>query len=348
MSPVKINIRRLCVLLVIYLNPTLSLRSGSSFTLKLIRFRFLRTFLLPVACCLLPIASFSQSPTIKTIVDKTDILIGEQVKLTIKANFKSGIFKISQLIMPDSIPHFDVVDKGRQDSTTYKDNSKAIEQTITFTSFDSGKWVIPAFRINFDPLVDDTTLNLFSDPVPINVSYSPPDSTNQLRDIKPIIEVSLSDYTWYYIGGCIFLLLLAVFFIWMYLKKRKREPAAIIGSRLSPYEEAMQELKKLEQYDLQNAVEVKNYHTKLSDIFKQYLGRKQNQHLANRTTGDLLIAMAQNNFRQESISTLATALRCSDAVKFAKYQPTMVETEDCKSRITGTINLMEQVLTPKL
>ena len=305
-------------------------------------------WLLPVAYCLLPITSFSQSPTVVTTVDKTDILIGEQVKLTIKANFKPGTFKVSQLIIPDSIPHFDVVDKGGQDSITYKDKSKAIVQTITLTSFDSGKWVIPAFRINFDPLVDDTTLNLFSEPVPINVFYSSPDSTNQLRDIKPIIEVSLSDYTRYYIACGILFLLLAGFFIWRYLKKRKLESAAIIESRLSPYEEAMQELKKLDQYDLQNATEVKSYHTKLSDIFKRYLGRKQDQQLANHTTGDLLIAITQNGFAQENISTLATALRCSDAVKFAKYQPTMVETEDCKLKIADTINLMEQTLNSKL
>ena len=116
-------------------------------------------------------------------------------------------------------------------------------------------------------------------------------------------------------------------------------------SKLSPYEEAMQALEKLAGYDLQKTGELKLYHTKLSDVFKRYLGRKQNKDLANRTTGDLLIKMAENSFQQENISTLATALRCNDAVKFAKYIPASFESGDCLAKIKETINLIEQQTT---
>jgi hypothetical protein len=297
--------------------------------------------LLPIAYCLLPIACFPQSPSILTTADKNAILIGEQVKVTIKANFRSGLYNVHWLSLPDSIPHFEIVDPGKPDSITYKDNSKAIEQTIIFTSFDSGKWVIPSFRINFDPLVDDTTLNLFTDSISVNVMYSPPDSTNQLRDIKPIQDVNITDYTWYYIAGGALLLCVAAFFIWRYIKKRKPRPAPVFASKLSPYDEAMEELKKLGQYDLQHAAEVKIVHSRLSEIFKRYLGRKENKNLATNTTGELLIHVGENNLSKENISTLATALRCGDAVKFAKYLPTMIESDDCKQKIKETINLIE-------
>ena len=299
--------------------------------------------LLPIACCLFPIASFSQSPTVQTSADKKDILIGEQLKVKIKANFQSGEFRIKDwLSIPDSIAHFDIIEKGKPDTIVYKDNSKAIEQTIIFTSFDSGKWVIPAFHVNLDPSQNDTANKLFTDPIAVNVLYSPPDSTNQLRDIKPIIEVSITDYTWYYIAGGIIILLLIGFLVWKYIKNREQKPAAFVESKLSPFEEAMQELKKLDQYNLQNAAEIKLYHTRLSDIFKRYLGRKQNKNLANRTTGDLLINIGENGFSQENISTLAIALRCNDAVKFAKYLPARAETEDCNLKIKESINLIEQ------
>src|SRR5580765_1569486 len=94
--------------------------------------------LFPIAYCLLPMASYSQAPTVQTSADKNSILIGEQVKVTVKANFRPGLYNIHWLALPDSIPHFELVDIGKADTTTYKDNSKAIEQTITFTSFDSG------------------------------------------------------------------------------------------------------------------------------------------------------------------------------------------------------------------
>ena len=298
--------------------------------------------LLPIVYCLLPIACFSQAPTVQTTVDKQSILIGEQITVSVKANFRPGLYNIHWLALPDSIPHFEVIDVSKADTTTYKDNSKAVEQTIIFTSFDSGKWVIPSFPINFDPLVDDTTLNLLTDPIPVTVMYSRPDSTNQLRDIKPIMEVTIIDYIWYYIAGGILLLCIIAYFIWKYLKNKQQQPQSVFASKLSPYDEAMEELKKLDQYNLQEAVEIKAYHVRLSEIFKRYLGRKENKNLDNRTTSELLIKLKENNLSIENISALATALRTSDAVKFAKYLPTMIESTDGKEKMIDTINLIEQ------
>ena len=109
--------------------------------------------------------------------------------------------------------------------------------------------------------------------------------------------------------------------IWYYLRKRKHKPELLVQSALSPFEEAMQELEKLNGYDMVKHDEVKLYHTRLSDIFKRYFGRKQNLNLANSTTGDLLIQLSVQNHLPETISNLATALRCNDAVKFAKFIP---------------------------
>ena len=288
-----------------------------------------------------PSILFSQSNSVQTSVDKKDILIGEQLKVKVRTFYhlnSNGI--IYSLLIPDSIPHFDVIDNGKPDTISFKDNSKAVEQTITFTSFDSGRWAIPSLKVNVD-----TAKFLFTDSIPVNVSYSPPDSTNQLRDIKPVIEVNVTNYLWYYIGGGILLLLVIAFFIMLYLKKKKLEPAAVPASKLSPYAEAMQEFEKLKQYDLQKPADIKLYHIKGSDIFKRYLGRKQNKNFLNRTTGDLLIRLTENNFPKENISTLASALRCSDAVKFAKYLPLPIESEDCIAKIKDTINLIEQQTT---
>ena len=105
---------------------------------------------------------------------------------------------------------------------------------------------------------------------------------------------------------------------------------------------SLQEIKDLDRYDLQISEEVKLYHIKLCRIFIRYFGRKQNKNMRNKTTGDLLLEMTNDNFGQQNISTLATALRCGDAVKFAKYLPSSSVSEDCKSKIKETIDLLEQ------
>jgi hypothetical protein len=280
---------------------------------------------------------FAQS--VKTFADKDAILIGEQLQYKVQATFPTGIYKVQWLNIPDSVAHFEVVEKSKIDTTT-ENNTTMLEQTITLTSFESGRWNTPAFPINFDPVKDDTTVNLFTDSIAINVTYAAADSTNELRDIKPIMEVTVENYLWYYIAGGIVLLLLAGFLIWKYLKNKKQAPTAVNASKLSPYDEAMQSLEKLQQLNLQHPDEIKQYHTGLATLFKLYISRKQNAGIMNKTTGDVLILLADNNLPKENIAAIATTLRLGDAVKFAKFLPPAFESEQSLLSIKETINYL--------
>jgi hypothetical protein len=283
--------------------------------------------------------SFAQSPNIKTEVDKAGILIGEQIKYKVSASFPAGVFKVNWFTIPDSVAHFEIVDRSKIDTSTSNSNT-LLEQTITLTSFDSGRWNTPALRINFDPVKDDTTINIFTDSIPVNVGYAKTDSTNELRDIKPIMEVTVKSYLWYYIAGATIVLLAIAFMLWRYFKNRKKEPALISSSKLTPYDEAMQNLEKLKQLNLQNPEDIKQYHAKLSAIFKWFISRKQRVSIMNKTTGDVLVHLTQNNLPKDIVTQTATALRCGDAVKFAKYLPVAGESEACFNGIKETINFI--------
>ncbi|MBL7701845.1 MAG: hypothetical protein JNM14_06315 [Ferruginibacter sp.] len=282
---------------------------------------------------------FAFCQKLQTITDRKDILIGEQIKLTIKAPL-NGLNK--WITLPDSIPHFEIVETAKPDTVNFKDDSKAIEQTITITSFDSGSWVFPPLPVEFAGVGGQPSKWVNTDSFLVNVSYAPADSTNQLRDIKPIMKVSVPDLFWVYIAGGAVLLLIIIYILYRHFKKKKKEAPATPVSKLSPYDEAVAELKKLSQFNLQDAAEIKQYHIKLADIFKNYLGRKQHKNLFNKTAGELLVNVKELGLPAENISELATALRCTDAVKFAKYLPLSNESEDCKHKIAEAIKLIEQ------
>jgi hypothetical protein len=286
-----------------------------------------------LTCCFSFFLQFVFCQKIQTITDKKDILIGEQIKLTLKTPLNKGLGK--WITLPDSIQHFEIVETAKPDTVNFKDDSKAIEQTIIFTSFDSGRWVFPALPVEYNGTV------IYSDSFYVNVLYAPADSTNQLRDIKPIIKVSVFDFFWLYISGGVLLLLLIICLMYRYFKRKKQNTPVTAVSKLSPFDEAMAELEKLNQLNLQDAAEIKVYHLKLATIFKNYLGRKQGENLFNKTTGDLLITMKEIYFPPDNISELATALRCTDAVKFAKYLPLSIESEGCKQKIKEAITLTE-------
>ena len=284
---------------------------------------------------------FAFCQTLQTITDTKDILIGGQFTLTVKAPLPLNSGNVTQwLVIPDSIPHFEIVEAGKIDTVNFKDDSKAIAQTFTITRFDSGNCVFPAMPVAFAGAAGQAPQVVNTDSFFVRVSYTA-DSTSQLRDIKPIIQVSVVNYVWLYIAGGVLLLLLIGFLLYRYFNKKKKEVPATAVSKLSPFDEAMAELKNLSEYNLQDAAEIKLFHIKLAAIFKNYLGRKQGKNLFSKTAGDLLIHMKEFNLPPGNISELATALRCTDAVKFAKYLPLSSQSEDCKQKIEEIIILTE-------
>ncbi len=268
---------------------------------------------------------FCQAP--QTITDRKDILIGEQITLTIKLPQSLNTSGATNwLTIPDSIPHFDIVETGKASPT---------EQTITITSFDSGRWLFPALLL----AAAKDFKQLSTDSFYVNVSYAPADTSNQLRDIKPIISVYVPDYFWYFVIGGSLLLLLIIYLLYRYFTNRKSTTPSAPASKLSPFDEAMLGLKYLAQLDLKDPADIKTYHVKLAEIFKNYLLQKRGWY------GIILIKMKEVNLPAENISELATALRCTDAVKFAKYLPLSNESEDSLQKIKAIIDLTEKQTT---
>lgn len=279
--------------------------------------------------------SFAQE--VQTITDRKDILIGEQIKLTIKAPLSPANSLSKGIAIPDSIPHFEMVEAAKPDTI----DNNSIQQIITITSFDSGRWSFPALPVEFSGTTAQPQV-AYTDSFYVNVSYAPADSSNQLRDIKPIMQVKVFNFFWLYVAGGVLLLLLIALLLYFYFKKKKQQAPATAASKLSAYEEAMKALESIARLNLQDAADIKIFHVRLGEIFKTYLGRKQSRNLFNKTTGELLIQVKDTNASAETISQLATVLRCTDAVKFAKYLPAAGESEDALQKIKETIELTER------
>jgi len=280
-------------------------------------------------------------PVVKTTINKNEILIGQQFTVNVKANFSGDDYYIKWIKLPDSLQHFELIEKSKIDSTFANEKLSGLSQSFTFTSFDSGKWLFPSFYINFSPVKDDTTINTFTDSLPITVSFSVADTSQTLKDIKAIRQVEVTDSLWYWAGGVLLLLLLSLLIFWWYRRSRKNNTVTPLQSKLSPYEEAMQELEKLKGYSLTVPKEIQQYHIKLIEIFRYYLSRKENDNYINKTTGEILIAISSNYINKEILTKSATAIRFSDAVKFAKYVPAETDSDSNKELIKETIGLIE-------
>jgi hypothetical protein len=268
--------------------------------------------------------------TAKATADKDKILLGEQIKLTLEAAFPAN--EVFNFFAVDTFPNFEIIESKKID--TISNGSEIIlKQEILITSFDSGHWVIPSFVLN-EKLQTDT--------IPVDIGYTANfDPKQKYHDIKDIIEPAPEEkkkpwWFWYAVAaGSVLTILL----IWLLTRKKKMHAlvkAPVID--LNAYSDA---LKKLEALKKENP-SAKIFHTQLTDIFRVYVQKRKGLQSMQKTTDDLIVQLRSLNMDKERYNELAQALRLTDFVKFAKYEPAAKDTETVFTVIKNAIMQIEK------
>jgi hypothetical protein len=286
---------------------------------------------------LVPVPDITAQPKPNAVADKVEILIGEQFRLKLSASFSTETFNASGFNIPDSIKHFEIIEKGALDSSITS-GVKNLYQTITLTSFDSGIWALPPIGLHTKKPAG------FSDSLIIKVGFDTTKIEN-INDIKPIEEAIVNTRWIYQAVGGITLLALICFIIFLYKTKFGKAAMAdeeIIVSKTPPYEEAMEALKKLMEKTAATQEEAKLLHSDLTNVFKRYLLRANNINTLKFTTSETLIKLKDELITQQQLSSLAEALKLCDVVKFANYFPAKTETAAAVNQTEQIISLLHQ------
>jgi hypothetical protein len=205
------------------------------------------------------------------------------------------------------------------------------------TSFDSGAYAIP--RLAFI----EGSKKYFTDSIRVEIGYTKIDPSKDYHDIKEIIEVPNPYAHWIvWIVAAVALISLTLV-IWLIRKKKvlKKLTAVPQTRRLSPYEEALSELKELEQAHLPEKGSVKVYYSRLGEIFRVYLLRRLKISSLAETSEELIRELRRLQLPAEQFSALAETLRMSDFVKFAKYQPEAADNEQHYRVVRNSIEALE-------
>lgn len=278
---------------------------------------------------LLIISFFSFSVTAQRVTataDKEQILIGEQFHIKLQANFNKG--EQLDFFEVDSIPRFEITDRSEIDTSKFNDGF-ALTQTLTVTSWDSGKISIAPFVLGRDK----------TKPMVVDVAYSPHpfDTTQPYHDIHDIMEIKKPGETtwyWYLIGILILVLLFLLFF-----PKGKPKAKGEFVSDEGAYKRA---IKKLDALNKKTDADSKVFYTELIQIFREYLHKRKNIYSFSKTTNDLAIQIEKLNLDKDQYQQLVQTLRLGDMVKYAKYQPTTEENQTSISDIKESIVAIEQ------
>jgi hypothetical protein len=284
------------------------------------------------SCCI----SFSQSVSVRATVNRDKILIGEPIELKLEASMPLNTD--AKWFVTDSLSHFEFVDKGKIDTSANGD-VKTYRQTLTITSFDSGRWAVPSLPLEIG------NRQYLTDSIPVSVAYINFDAAQDYHDIKDILEVkpvNTKYINWILAGLALISLLVIIYF----LRKKKAVEQVVVKqvvSNLTPLQEALQSLDQLHAKGLANG-EVKVFYTQLSDILRRYVYRKTNVATLEKTSGELMLQVKKFNMPNEEFTLLAQAMRMGDAVKFAKFLPAAEDNEQSFRDVRKAIEQLDKTI----
>ena len=266
---------------------------------------------------------------VSATIDSTTLYIGDQTDLHLRATCEASLQVQMPLLEEQLIPGIEIVDRTMIDTTILKDGRVQYNQYLTLTSFaDSLFYIAPL------PFVSghDT---VWSEPLTLNVVQPfEMDSTDlAITDIKGIYKAPI----WWW--GILRWVLLAIaiagigiggYYLITYLKKRtSHEEVAAAAEPLRPAEEvALEKLDIIREQKIWQTGQVKEYHTQLTDVVREYIDRRFEVNSTEQTSDETLRAMRQPLKEQKDLyEQLRKMLTLADLVKFAKWTTTPDENE---------------------
>ena len=294
------------------------------------------------------INSYSQGSKFQAAIDKEEILIGEQMRLSLRLE-TAAADSVSLPIFEDTlITEVEILSVGKVD-TTYEGANlglKVLTQNLLLTSFDSGYFAIAPLEASVNGNLIESNLFL------ISVQTVPVDTAKGIYDIRGVAQVPFSftewlKENWPWIAIAIAILAIIIGFTWWYAKRPKPVVEEKIVPKRPAHEIALERLTKLESEQLWQAGKIKQFYSELTDILREYIELRFHIPALEQTTDEIIQSMKRSpNFSIDLIEKTNQVLFLADLVKFAKEKPVGSENEQNLSLVRNFIEETKRPVEP--
>lgn len=270
-------------------------------------------------------------------LDSSTIRIGQQAKLQLSIQYRVDNGQQIKIQWPEVLDtlrkEVEVVGESKID-TLIPDKNNPFEfiqtKTLYITSFDSGYWAIPPFKF----LTNNDTLGVLTESLLLSVGSIPVDTSVAIKDIKDTFDETYSWIDWikdhmYLVYGAIVGILVTILVIYLIKRFRKQKPVEVVveAPKIPAHIIAIEKLDKLKNEKLWQEGRIKQYHSALSEIVREYVENRFKIQALEQTTEEILYGFRNVAIDDESRMKLKQILVLSDMVKFAKEQPLPNENE---------------------
>ena len=259
-------------------------------------------------------------------VDSTMLMLGDQTDLHLQVTHDAS----EQVQMPvfgenlqDGI---EIVDRTSIDTVTLPDGRLQLTQNLTLTSFKDSLFSIEPIAVASG---EDT---FWTESMALNVIQPfEVDSSLAITDIKDIEKAPIwwwGIIRWILLAVGILLLIDLAFWLWRWYEKHHQPAEETIDPELlRPADEvALEKLDEIKAAKIWKDGKVKEYQTELTDVVREYIGRRFDVHSTEKTSDETLREM-KPLIDKDLFARLKSMLQLADLVKFAKWHTTPDENE---------------------
>lgn len=261
-------------------------------------------------------------------IDSTTLFIGDQTAIRLQATCEPT----EQVQLPvygeTVIPGIEIVERTGVDTTKLKDGRYQLYQQLTVTSFkDSLFYISPIPFVSGEDTFwsEGLTLNVIQ---PFEI-----DTTLAITDIKPVANAPFwfwGFFRWILLAIAFIGLAIGSYYLYLFVGKRQGILPQQPTEPSRPAEEvALEKLDQIKEAKIWQSGQVKEYHTELTDVVREYIGGRFNVRSSEKTSDETLRAMKPLlQDKKELFEHLRKMLSLADMVKFAKWTTTPDENEN--------------------
>jgi hypothetical protein len=273
--------------------------------------------------------------TVKAVVDKTTVAIGDKIKYTIFIE-KDKDIEVEPSAFGQNLGNFAIKDFGSKRNVSL--NKERISQWYILDTYITGKTIIPKVAIKHKRKKEKDWSQIETGEVCVEVksSLDKAGPNIQMRDIKEPVGLPLAINKYIILAGLLLLVVLGLS-AGYFLKKNKEEK---IIPKKPAHEIAYEQLEQLREKDYIGQARIKEYYTEISDIIRRYLENRFALRAPEMTTEEFLAsARDAAELISEHKNLLKEFLLCCDLVKFAKYAPPL---DEINSIFSSAKNFIDQ------
>ena len=267
----------------------------------------------------------AQVPKIDAFLNNDLVLIGDQITLTIEAEYAPDINLVWPAINEKQFGQLEVVEFQDVDTVSQTSELIKVKQQIILTSFDEGTFQIPPFNFQYSNANNNRKNMVRTPQLMATVQLPEIDEAGEIKANRDIIDVpiTLKEMLPYFLAAILLgILLFALRFWW---KRRKKEEEIIYKAPPRPaHEVAFEKLKELKKAKTWQQGDVKAYYTELTDIVREYIEGRFDIQALELTSDEIMTAFKQSkDLEPQHFKALSDMFEIADLVKFAKAVPSL-------------------------